>query len=385
MTIAEKRLEKVAKLDAILAKAKAESRGFTDAERAEQTALKNEIRSFDEVITAEAEMAEVRKVTEQVVEQRAMPAVSVDSSKDAEIRKFMDYVYERREIAVGASGFQIPTVINNSILTALNNIPGIEQAFGVSSVAGRQQFDALNNVVAAWIPEGGSISVGTDSTGSLILAPKAVEALGAISERFENSSTQEFVNAFVATYANALRMAKETAFWSGTGSSVPFGLAVGDGIDGTPATSNLTISTGSIVSSQLATAVAKVAPEFAYDLVAVLPRNVVGILGAMSDSLGRNLGIITFEGGKTMLNTALGKLEVIMPAGVTAATTAGSVIGVLASKSQYKIAAFDNGQYRYKKLVEMYATSLKTGHLIYQFADAGLGRKGGFVRLTATA
>lgn len=377
--------EKVAKFEALVKKVQSENRGFNDAEEAERTALEKEIRSEKAVIDAANLAAEFNTSAEKVVENRAMPAITADAGIDAEVRKFKDFIYEKRDIAVGSLGFQIPTVINNSILTALNNIPGIEQAFGVQTVAGRAQFDALSNVVAGWIPEGTSLSAGADTTSSLFLSPIAVGALGTISERFENSSTQEFVNAFVATYANAVRVAKEKAFWSGTGSTVPYGLAVGDGIDGAVATSNLTISTGSLVNNQLATAVAKVSPEFAFDLVAVIPRNVVGILGAMSDTLGRNLGIITFENGKTWLNTSLGKLEVIQPAGVTAATTAGSVIGVIASKSQYKIAAFDNGAYRYKKLTELYATSLKTGHLTYQFADAGLGRKGGFVRLTATA
>lgn len=385
MTIAEKRNEALSRLENIKNKAVAEVRGFSEAEQAEQVALKKDIASYDAVLSEVRSLDEMKKVSEKVVEQRLMPAVSSNSGLDEEIRKFKDYIYEKREIAVGASGFAIPAVINNSILTALNNVPGIEQAFGVTPVSGKAQFDALSNVVASWIPEGGSISAGADTTASLILSPKAVGALGTLSERFENSTTQDFINGFVSTYANAIRIAKETAYWSGTGSTVPYGLAVGDGVDGAVATSSLTVSTGSIVNAQLATAVAKVAPEFAADIVAVIPRNVVGILGAMSDSLGRNLGIVTFENNKTWLNTSLGKLEVVQPAGVTAATTAGSVIGVIASKSQYKIAAFDNGAFRYKKLSELYATSLKTGHMTYSFADAGLGRKGGFVKLVATA
>lgn len=69
----------------------------------------------------------------------------------------------------------------------------------------------------------------------------------------------------------------------------------------------------------------------------------------------------------------------------TAASTVGTCVAVFGNLNQYRIAKFGNGAYFYKKLDQLYAASLSSGHLLSTFRDARIGRKSAFVKILAAA
>lgn len=374
----------IGKIQAITEKAKLENRGFTDAEVAERDALKKNVSDLLAVEAAEQEDRSLAQKCEQAVtETRANRPVG--GKDEAEVRMFQDIVFEKRDYAVGSTGFQLPTTINSSILNALQAINGLAANFPAETIQGFAQYDAFGDVTSAWVGEGVEVTAQTPSSSSFNLTPHALASMGKISERAMEASAAGFEQAFVQAFVDSIAKNTDIALWSGTGSNMPEGLAYGSGIDGALTTSSLTVSTGSIVVTQLAQAVTKVDAAYVYDLVAVIPNNVVGVLAGFTKTDGSSLNIVTAMGNKRYLNTGLGTIEIISPIGVTGAVTAGSVLGVLCSKREYKRVRFGGGAFRYKKLAERFATSLQTGHLVWSFEDAKIGRKAAFVKLIATA
>jgi HK97 family phage major capsid protein len=373
----------LSQLESVSGKAKVENRSLNADELKKFDDIKADIDNAMATAKAEKTAAELRKSVENVVESRVLPALQ-DDVEARKFQQFRDYVFrglEARDLQT-SNGVFIPTTIESAILTALAPLPGIYAASDVKKIVGYAKFPAfVSNASAVWLPEGSTISAVDLDTGSIDLQPRALVALGKVSERLENATQPEIVAGFVETFANSIYIAREQALWNGTGSNCPVGItSATSSLDGAIASATVTMTTGSVVVTQLTNAIANVPANYRVGAKFYLSDGALMKFAGMVDGYGRPLNLVTFTGGKAYI---MGYEVVQTP--VSVATTAGTVVGVFGHPSQYRVGVFGNGAFTYRKLDQLFATSLSTGHLLTQYADAALGRKAAFVRILAGA
>jgi len=380
MSLIDKKNEAIAQLEGIVAKAKTENRSFTAEERSSFDKIDAEIKSLGEDIAREARSMEYRKNVEQVVETRVLPAIG--DKKDAMLTQFRDHVLrglECRDLASG-NGILIPTTIDVALRAVVKALPGVENEAGVKTIRGFESYPIFGDASAAWVAEGDSINATDVSTGSISLKPFALAALGKITDRLSAATNEEFVTDFVDAFGEAIYLSQETAYWSGSGVNQPEGLMTATGVGSAIQSGSVSVTSGSVVAKQLADLTYKMSPEFRAGAVFVVCNAFLGAIAGMTDTTGRPLNLVTFINGVPYIN---GIKVVVSP--VAVAATAGTTVGALVNLKQYRIGAFGNGAYTYKRLSELYATSLTSGHLLTAFKDARFGRTKGIVRIVAAA
>lgn len=380
MSLIDKKNEAIAQLEGIVAKAKTENRSFTAEERSSFDKIDAEIKTLGEDIAREARSAEHRKNVETVVEQRVLPAVG--AKKDDTLTQFRDHVLrglEARDLATG-NGVLVPNTIDAALRAVVKALPGIEAEAGVKVIRGFESYPIFGDASAAWIAEGDSITPGDVSTGSISLKPFALAAIGKISDRLSAATNEDFVTDFVDAFGEAIYLSQETAYWSGSGVNQPEGLMTATGVGSAIKSGSVSVTSGSVVVKQLADLTYKMSPEFRSGAVFVVCNAFLGALAGMVDTSGRPLNIVTFVNNVPYIN---GIKVVVSP--VAVAATDGNTVGALVNLKQYRIGAFGNAAYTYKRLGELYAASLNSGHLVTTFKDARLGRAKGIVRIVAAA
>lgn len=117
----EKRNAQLDKLDALLNKAKSETRAFDDAELTEIASIKEEIRKIDESIKLEEEVRGIEKMT-------PAPGKTPEEIRALEVEKeeraFIDLIVEGRasNLPAGTNGSVIPVSIANKIIERVKEI-----------------------------------------------------------------------------------------------------------------------------------------------------------------------------------------------------------------------------------------------------------------------
>lgn len=382
MSLQDKKNEALSQLETIVAKAKNENRAFTQEERSSFDKIEADIKSISEDIARETRANDLRKNVEQVVEQRVLPAIG--SKKDDMVEQFRNHVLrgafmEQRDLAVG-SGVLVPTQIDSAIRAVIAALPGVEAAAGAKSLTGFASYPAFLTATADWIAEGSAITPNDPSTASIDLKPFALGAIGKVTDRLANATGEDFVADFVGTFADAIYRKQEEAYWTGSGTNQPLGLAHGAGMDGALPTASVTLTSGSVVIKQLTNAIYAVPAENRAGAVFVATDTFLAAMAGMVASDGKPLNIVTFVNNVPYI---MGYRVISTPA--TAASTTGTCVAVFGNLNQYRIAKFGNGAYFYKKLDQLYAASLSSGHLLSTFRDARIGRKSAFVKILAAA
>lgn len=379
MSLIDKKNAAVAQLNQIADKAKAESRSFNDEERKQFDTLETEVRSYGEDILREQRASKFKSEVETVLESRVLPAIGNSKDKLEAFRSFVMQGGEYRDFTVGG-GVLVPNTIDAGIRAVVAALPGIENAAGAKILNGFASYPAFASATAAWVTEGNPISANILGTSSIDLKPFALASLGTFTDRLANASGEEFVADFVTTYADALYRKSEEAFWTGSGVDQPLGLAVGAGMDGALTTKNFSLSSGSIANASLNTIVYTVPAEHRAQSVWIASDTFLAAVAGMVDTTGRNLGLLTVANGVPYI---LGYKVISFPVAVGSA--AGTPIAMFGNLNQYRIARFGNGAYFYKRLNELYAASLSSGHLLSTYKDGRIGRKAGFVKVLAVA
>ena len=134
------------------------------------------------------------------------------------------------------------------------------------------------------------------------------------------------------------------------------------------------MNTGSVALASLSTAYSTIGAEHLNQAVWVVTNAFTAKVAGLANTSGDNQTI-----GLEFLNkgTILGKPVVQVGTSVTYA--AGTPIAVLADLSQYKVAAFNNGNAVYKRIVK----DTSTDHILARYLDAKLGRKASAVIVKA--
>jgi HK97 family phage major capsid protein len=258
-TLLEKRNALLDEMDAIVNKAKTETRAFNDEESKRFDAIKAEIAGIDKTIKAEEEARSFERTEIKKPE-------TAEEKRAAEIQKeeraFVDFVRgmneSRANLTAGAQGVTIPLSIANRIIDTVKNMTPILAKATVWDVTGDlviPSYDFTQHVPAGYYTELATMTAQAANFGSIKLGNTIVTSLALISKSLINRTDVDIVPFIVNEVAKAIAFFLEKELLTNNNSSVGSGASKLGGLPAATLVVNgattLTIDTAELVKMQL--------------------------------------------------------------------------------------------------------------------------------------
>lgn len=216
----EKRNAFLDELDGILAKAKVETRAFSDEEVTKVSELKDEIRKIDESIKIEEEVRNLSKIEVKVPEVRTAAEIRAEVEA-VEVRQFVSILKgETRDLTATANGVVIPKTISKQIIDKVVNLCPILDKATIYSVSGDliiPSYDFTSHVPAGYFTEMATITGQNTVFGSVTLGNNIIVSLALISKSLLNRADVDVVPFVVNEIAKALAFFIEKELVAGVG------------------------------------------------------------------------------------------------------------------------------------------------------------------------
>lgn len=281
-SLLEQRNNLITQMEAIVNKAKNETRAMDEAEQAEFDKAKQDIQNIDKTIQAEQVANEFAKTDTQQAktsEQEEQRALAED--------KFVRFIKgETRALDVAGNGSIIPQEIANRIITRVKEISPIYQRATVFNVGGDLVFPAFdeNTIVTNYIADMTALTAtnGNFTTRKLqnFIAGSLVTLSRSLLNRTDFDLTAFVVNAMATSISNFL----EKELLRGAGTTAATGIFTDSNVTSVTATGATTITLDDLISTQLAL------PEiFQGSAEWIMNKALVATLRKMKDADGKPL------------------------------------------------------------------------------------------------
>jgi HK97 family phage major capsid protein len=306
----EQRNDLVTEMEGIVAKAKEETRAFSDEENTRFDQIKAEITKIDKTLKAEEEArafgTAVIVKKPQTEEQRAKEKV------EKEERAFVDLVRniaseERATLSAGSQGIVIPLTIANRIIDTVKNLSPILSKATIWEVSGDliiPSYDYTQHVPAGYYTELATMAGQAANFGSIKLGNIIVASLALISKSLINRTDVDIVPFIVTEIAKAIAFFLEKELLNNANGSVGNGATKLGGLANTAqlldGATTMVIDSAELVKLQL------MVPQ-AYQANAnwIMHPNTLAYIQSLKSTTGKFLmGNTLSEGG---LYTILGK------------------------------------------------------------------------------
>lgn len=216
----EKRNNLIEEMEALISKAKTETRAFTEEEFKRYEEIRAEIENLDKTIKAEEEARSFEKKEPKKTEQRS--AVDI----------FSDFIKgETRaagEMTTTANGNIIPTELSKDIIKKVTERSGLFNLVKkVNSTGKYQQIIENNKVTAGWTDELAEVTASNGDYNIVEIGHYKLGALTKISLELINQANFNVTSEVIEQMADAFADKLEQAFLKGDGVKKPTGLVTG--------------------------------------------------------------------------------------------------------------------------------------------------------------
>lgn len=216
----EKRNNLIEEMEALISKAKTESRAFTEDEFKRYEEIRAEIESLDKTIKAEEEARNFEKKKTKKPEQRSASDIFSDFIK-GETRA-------AGEMTTTANGNIIPTELSKDIIRKVTERSGLFNLVRkVNSTGKYQQIIENNKVTAGWTDELAEITKSNPDYTVVEIGHFKLGALTKISLELINQANFNVTSEVIEQMADAFADKLEEAFIKGDGNKKPTGLVTG--------------------------------------------------------------------------------------------------------------------------------------------------------------
>jgi HK97 family phage major capsid protein len=226
--LVEQRNDLVTEMETIVAKAKEETRAFSDEESGRFDQIKAEIAKIDKTVKAEEEARAL--AIEVIVKQPLTEKEKRELEIQKEERAFVDYVRgiaeSRATLTAGTQGVVIPLSIANRIIDKVKNLSPILAKATIWEVSGDliiPSYDYTQHVPAGYYTELAVMAGQAANFGSLKLGNIIVASLALISKSLINRTDVDVVPFIVNEIAKAIAFFLEKELLNNANSSVGSG------------------------------------------------------------------------------------------------------------------------------------------------------------------
>jgi HK97 family phage major capsid protein len=304
--LVEQRNDLVTEMEGIVAKAKEETRAFSDDESKRFDEIKAEITKIDKTLKAEEES----RSFETVVVKKAQ---TEEEKRAAEIvqeeRSFVDYIkgVDTRALNASGQGVVIPLSIANRIIDTVKNMSPILAKATIWDVSGDlivPSYDYTQHVPAGYYTELATMAAQSANFGSIKLGNTIVASLALISKSLINRTDVDIVPFIVNEVAKAIAYFLEKELLNNANSSVGSGATKLGGLAN--ATISLTGATTMVIdSAELVNLQLKVPQVYQPNAAWIMHPNTLAYIQGLKATTGQFLmGNTLSENG---LYTLLGK------------------------------------------------------------------------------
>jgi HK97 family phage major capsid protein len=226
--LVEQRNDLVTEMETIVAKAKEETRAFSDEESSRFETIKADITRIDKTLKAEEESRSFAPVV--TVKTAETPEEKRALEIQKEERAFVDFIRGNSEaratLSAGQQGVVIPVSIANRIIDTVKNMSPILAKATTWNVSGDlilPSYDYTSHLPAGYYTELATMTAQAANFGSIKLGNTIVTALGIISKSLINRTDLDVVPFIVNEIAKALALFLEKELLNNANSSVGSG------------------------------------------------------------------------------------------------------------------------------------------------------------------
>jgi HK97 family phage major capsid protein len=251
--LVEQRNDLVTEMEGIVAKAKEETRSFSDEESSRFETIKTEITKIDKTLKAEEEARALGTVvTVKKPETRSEEEIRAEVITKEE-RAFVDYIkgVDTRALNASGQGVVIPLSIANRIIDTVKNMSPILTKATIWDVSGDliiPSYDYTQHVPAGYYTELASMAAQSANFGSIKLGNTIVAALSLISKSLINRTDVDIVPFVVNEIAKAIAYFLEKELLTNANGSVGNGASKLGGLAN--ATQSITGATTLVITAQ---------------------------------------------------------------------------------------------------------------------------------------
>lgn len=298
----EQRNEKLDKLDEILAKAKEETRAFTEDEMGQIEGLKAEISAIDKSIKLEEESRGLEKMEIKNPETRSAEEIRAEEIAKEE-RAFADFVREGRaaNLPQGTNGVVIPKTIANKIVDKVKNLSPVLSKATIYNLKGALSipvYDYTQHTTAYQGAEFSAISSTAGTFSSVDLNGFVIGSLALISKKLVNNSEVDVLPFIINEVAKSIANFLENELVAGAGTNMK-GLAQGTNVFNGATT--LVITPQELINMK-----AKVPQVYQEGSAWIMHPDTLAYLQGLTAGAGNNLLLfgndLTRDGGLTLLS-----------------------------------------------------------------------------------
>lgn len=220
--LVEQRAELLEALNAIVEKAKAETRAISDEEQESFDELESKIKAIDATIEAE------KRATELEVKEAQTKKEEADEEEDPEVRAFENFLRNTPELRTGEiqltqglNGAIVPTKIADRIIKAVKDRVPFLQKCDVVYTNGKLSVpvygeDSTNKINASYVDEGSSLVDNIGKFATVDLTGYVIGALSLVSNKLITNTDFDIVSFVVNQVAEAMADKLENEFVNGT-------------------------------------------------------------------------------------------------------------------------------------------------------------------------
>jgi HK97 family phage major capsid protein len=251
--LVEQRNDLVTEMEGIVAKAKEETRSFSDEESSRFETIKAEITKIDKTLKAEEEARALGTVvTVKKPETRSEEEIRAEVITKEE-RAFVDYIkgVDTRALNASGQGVVIPLSIANRIIDTVKNMSPILTKATIWDVSGDliiPSYDYTQHVPAGYYTELATMAAQSANFGSVKLGNTIVAALSLISKSLINRTDVDIVPFIVNEIAKAIAYFLEKELLTNANGSVGNGAVKLGGLAN--ATQSITGATTMVITAQ---------------------------------------------------------------------------------------------------------------------------------------
>jgi HK97 family phage major capsid protein len=251
--LVEQRNDLVTEMEGIVAKAKEETRSFSDEESSRFETIKAEITKIDKTLKAEEEARALGTVvTVKKPETRSEEEIRAEVITKEE-RAFVDYIkgVDTRALNASGQGVVIPLSIANRIIDTVKNMSPILTKATIWDVSGDliiPSYDYTQHVPAGYYTELATMAAQSANFGSVKLGNTIVAALSLISKSLINRTDVDIVPFIVNEIAKAIAYFLEKELLTNANGSVGNGAVKLGGLAN--ATQSITGATTLVITAQ---------------------------------------------------------------------------------------------------------------------------------------
>jgi HK97 family phage major capsid protein len=291
--LVEQRNDLVTEMEGIVAKAKEETRAFSDEESSRFEIIKAEITKIDKTLKAEEESRSFAPVVtikkpETAEEKRAL---EIQKEERAFVELIRNYNESRANLTAGAQGVVIPLSIANRIIDTVKNMSPILSKVTIWDVSGDliiPSYDYTQHVPSGYYTELATIAGQAANFSSIKLGNTILVSLALISRSLINRTDIDVVPFVVSEIAKALAYKLETELLNNANSSVGSGATKLGGLAN--ASLSLTAATaGAIDSSELVKLQIKVPQVYQQNCAWIMHPNTLAYVQSLKATTGQFL------------------------------------------------------------------------------------------------